>query len=100
MVGALPMSERAVPVDVAFDKEPPTGRFGLLSGSPEGGSRDLASELRDIERKRIVEALAATRGNQSQAARDLGVSRAVLLNRMKVFGLLPGRNRRAKPKGD
>ncbi len=100
MVVTSPMSQRAVPVDVAFDKEPPTGRFGLLSGSPEGGARDLASELRDIERKRIVEALAATRGNQSQAARDLGVSRAVLLNRMKVFGLLPGRNRRAKPKGD
>ncbi len=100
MVVTSPMSQRAVPVDVAFDKEPPTGRFGLLSGSPEGGSRDLASELRDIERKRIVEALAATRGNQSQAARDLGVSRAVLLNRMKVFGLLPSRNRRAKPKGD
>ena len=37
-------------------------------------------------------ALVESGGNQSKAARRLGISRAVLLNRVKLFGL--GRSRR------
>jgi two-component system response regulator AtoC len=53
---------------------------------PAGG---LESELKELERARVTAALRASRGNQSQAARQLGISRAVLMNRMKVFGLAP-----------
>jgi transcriptional regulator with PAS, ATPase and Fis domain len=88
-----PVSQRAFrPEAPTFDEEQQTGRFDLLSTGLEN-VQGLASELRGVERKRIIEALEASRGNQSQAARDLGITRAVLLNRMKAFGLLPVRGR-------
>jgi transcriptional regulator of acetoin/glycerol metabolism len=39
------------------------------------------------ERKRILEALAATGGNQSKAAEILGISRVTLWKRLKAFDI-------------
>ncbi len=47
----------------------------------------LWSELERLERTRIIEALAATAGNQSAAARRLGISRATLIKRIERYGL-------------
>ena len=41
----------------------------------------------DAERKRILEALAATGGNQSKAAEILGISRVTLWKRLKAFDI-------------
>jgi transcriptional regulator with GAF, ATPase, and Fis domain len=49
--------------------------------------RGLWSELEVVERQRIVDALAATAGNQSEAARRLGIARATLIKRIEQFGL-------------
>jgi DNA-binding NtrC family response regulator len=68
-----------VPVPVVA---PPVAAAPVPS-SPRG----LENEIRELERRRIAAALDACGGNQSQAARELGISRAVLMNRMKVFGL-------------
>ena len=43
--------------------------------------------LGDIERSHLDAALKKTGGNQSQAARLLGISRATLIYRMKKHGL-------------
>jgi len=40
-----------------------------------------------VERKRILEALAATGGNQSKAAEILGISRVTLWKRLKAFDI-------------
>jgi transcriptional regulator with GAF, ATPase, and Fis domain len=51
---------------------------------PDGG---LWGELEVVERQRIVDALAATAGNQSAAAKRLGIARATLIKRIEQFGL-------------
>ena len=43
----------------------------------------LASQVAVLERNAIALALQATRGNKVAAARDLGISRATLYNRIK-----------------
>ena len=53
--------------------------------SPDGTSRSLSRE--EIKRQELLEALAQAQGNQSEAARILGVSRVTVWNRMKRFGV-------------
>jgi DNA-binding NtrC family response regulator len=40
-----------------------------------------------IEKKALIEALKKTNGNQSQAARILGINRVTVWNRMKKYGI-------------
>jgi len=56
----------------------------VAAASPDGG---LWGELEVVERQRIVDALAATGGNQSAAAKQLGIARATLIKRIEQFGL-------------
>jgi len=44
-------------------------------------------DLREIERQELIEALEQTGGNQTHAARLLGVSRVTIWNRMKRHGI-------------
>ena len=53
---------------------------------PETGI-DLAGHLESIERKYLQEALARCSGNQSQAAKRLGMTRDILRYRLKKYGL-------------
>lgn len=50
-------------------------------------AQELRQELRDLERERIVEAMARAGGNQTLAARLLGISRRALLTRLDNFDL-------------
>ena len=56
------------------------------SAVPPPGEPPLT--LTETERKLIVEAMEAARGNQSQAARALGISRDTLRYRLRKFGLM------------
>jgi MYXO-CTERM domain-containing protein len=56
-------------------------------------SGSLATEVAELERKRIVEALERYGGNQTQVARALGVSRGTLIARMDQYGLRRPRKR-------
>jgi DNA-binding NtrC family response regulator len=47
----------------------------------------LRSQLRDLKRERIVDALARCAGNQTQAAKLLGVSRRTLVTLLDEFEL-------------
>jgi PAS domain S-box-containing protein len=49
--------------------------------------RAVKKQSDDVERKRILEALAATGGNQSKAAEILGISRVTLWKRLKAFDI-------------
>jgi two-component system, NtrC family, response regulator AtoC len=46
----------------------------------------LNAEVEDLERSRVESALAASGGNQSEAARRLGISRGALLARLRAWG--------------
>jgi DNA-binding NtrC family response regulator len=54
------------------------------SGAP---SMSLRSQLDAYERQRIVEALEKCQGNQTRAAKLLGMSRRALINRIEAYGL-------------
>ncbi|MBW1609164.1 MAG: helix-turn-helix domain-containing protein, partial [Deltaproteobacteria bacterium] len=45
----------------------------------------------EIKKIELVETLKKTNGNQSEAARILGVTRVTIWNRMKRFGIYPDR---------
>jgi DNA-binding NtrC family response regulator len=57
--------------------------------SEEGGP-SLREQVEAFERNLIVRALAAKRNNQSAAARQLGTSRATLIDKIKKYGLASG----------
>jgi DNA-binding NtrC family response regulator len=57
----------------------------LFPGSP--AERGLHAETRALEERRLREALERTRGNKSEAARSLGLSRQGLLKKLKRHGL-------------
>jgi transcriptional regulator with GAF, ATPase, and Fis domain len=56
--------------------------------------RSLRKELREIERARITDALANAAGNQSRAAKMLGMSRYTLIDRIEEYGLARPRKKR------
>jgi DNA-binding NtrC family response regulator len=91
--------ERAVALSggdaVALDHLPAPLRSG--GGGPAGGPseaprsggliEDARAHQRELEKRRIQEALDAHGGNQTRTARALGISRRTLINRLDEFGL-------------
>ncbi|HKA90115.1 MAG TPA: sigma 54-interacting transcriptional regulator [Haliangiales bacterium] len=65
-------------VSVPDDPTPPTGR---------GGAVPVKSELHALERQRILDALKDCAGNQTKAAKLLGMSRRTFLNRLDAYGI-------------
>jgi two-component system response regulator AtoC len=65
---------------------PPTVDFEL-------GKQRAEQELKSVERDRVVDALKRAAGNQTEAARLLGVSRRTLVSRLGQFGLPRPRKR-------
>jgi transcriptional regulator with PAS, ATPase and Fis domain len=69
-----------------------------LAEPPTATARDvraLRHTLKEQERALVIEALNATGGNQSRAAKQLGMSRHTLMKRMEDFGLTRPRKPRA-----
>ena len=54
---------------------------------PAEGGPSLREQVEAFERGVIARALAATGGNQSEAARRLGTSRVTLIDKIKKYGL-------------
>ena len=71
---------------------PRTMRAAPVVSAPAGGPA-FAPE----ERARVVSALEKCDGNQTHAAKLLGVSRRTLISRMEAYGLPRPRKRRARP---
>ena len=66
---------------------------------PDTGVRDLRQQRQEKERKMIDEALTASGGNVSQAARMLNVSRQLIHYKMRKYGLVRQRYRGGVKKG-
>ena len=68
---------------------------GAPASSPglDGHAPGLHGEIDQLEKTRIVEALERSAGNQTRAARLLGISRGTLISRLDAFGLTRPRKR-------
>jgi DNA-binding NtrC family response regulator len=73
----------------------------LETARPGAGDRaaGLPSEIETLEKRRILDMLAACAGNQTQAARKLGISRGTLIARLAAFGVPRPRKRDDAPEG-
>jgi DNA-binding NtrC family response regulator/pSer/pThr/pTyr-binding forkhead associated (FHA) protein len=60
---------------------------------PVASGADVRGQLAEVERAAIVAALDAESGNQTRAARRLGLSRRALIYKMEKYGLKPPPNR-------
>ncbi|HEY5922698.1 MAG TPA: sigma 54-interacting transcriptional regulator [Kofleriaceae bacterium] len=58
-----------------------------VPGAPGGEGKRLADTIAEVERRRILDALDRCGGNQTRAARLLGISRNTLLARLDSYGL-------------
>jgi two-component system NtrC family response regulator len=77
--------------------DPPPRDLELNGGRPRAGHRHLLSDaVGEIERRMLLEALDRSMGNQSRAARELGLTEQSVRYRMKKYGLDARRNRRIR----
>jgi len=79
MAPGRPVSRPNVPVVVEAEVQEPTP--------------SLDADLRRLERQRIVEALERNGGNQTRAAKELGISRKKLIGRLESYGIPRPRKR-------
>jgi transcriptional regulator with PAS, ATPase and Fis domain len=69
------------------------GQIGLEHLPPDlrragtGSGRHQAQSLADVEKAQIERALRHHGGNRTRAAKELGISRATLINKIKVYSL-------------
>ena len=63
---------------------------------PVASGADVRGQLAEVERAAIVAALDAESGNQTRAARRLGLSRRALIYKMEKYGLKPPPNRESE----
>jgi len=59
----------------------------LRKGSAGADRRHVAQSLSDVERVHIERTLRFHAGNRTRAAHELGISRATLINKIKVYAL-------------
>ena len=91
--GASAIGVEHLPADVGTTAPPATARRAPLpSHRPDGPPRSLAA----VEREHIERTLAAHQGNRTHAARELGISRATLIKKIREYGL-PSRDADRSP---
>jgi two-component system response regulator AtoC len=71
----------------AFGDAPAKAAPELDADSVVEGALSLREYVDAIERNLVIKALAVTGGNQTEAARRLGLSRTALIDRLKRFNL-------------
>jgi two-component system response regulator AtoC len=76
---ALPVTEAHAPPGAGPDP----------AGAPAESGLTLREQLEDLERSVIARTMTAVRGNQSEAARRLGISRNTLTERLRRYALAP-----------
>ena len=84
----ISMDESWLPRDSRLSESTPTA--GAAPEPPPDDELDLREYIEALERKLITRAMTAVGGNQSEAARRLGVSRGALLGRLRKYGPVAG----------
>jgi DNA-binding NtrC family response regulator len=74
-------------LDAPHLRVPRKTSFGSSSAPPQRGPAKLREQVRSYERERVVDALVTAGGNQTRAAKLLGVSRATLINKLVAHGI-------------
>ena len=72
---------------IGLDHLPPDLRRSGGAGAPGGDRRHQPQSLAEVERLHIEKILTYHGGNRTRAAQELGISRATLINKIKVYGL-------------
>ena len=72
---------------VAYEPSAASEASQQVPDSADGPRLPLEQELRAIETRRIEEALALSGGNQSEAARIIGMPRRTFVNKVKSLGI-------------
>jgi two-component system response regulator AtoC len=70
----------------AFSTEPAPSAIEPGVEATPGGALTLREQMDALEHSLIAQALAAASGNQSEAARRLGLSRSAFIDRLKKYG--------------
>jgi two-component system response regulator AtoC len=73
----------------APDAAPPEGGDPAAAPEPATGARTLRQQLDALERSVIARTMTAVGGNQSEAARRLGISRNTLTERLRRYEITP-----------
>jgi DNA-binding NtrC family response regulator len=85
--------ERAVVIHtgdtIELEDLPDHVREAAVAQGDDGDTVDIRDHVATLERKALAAALAACSGNQTEAARRLGISRRTLIYRMEKHGLKP-----------
>jgi len=63
----------------------------LNMGNPYKTSEPSSGDLNEIKKRRLIDALQQSGGNQSEAARILGISRTSVWNQIRKYGIKPAR---------
>jgi len=79
--------EAAGDAEAAIDAAPRATLPAAAAKEPERRATSLTGEVESYERRRIVEALDQCSGNQSRAAKLLGISRRALVYRLDLYGI-------------
>ncbi len=58
----------------------------LVPSDESASNESMHDALADVEKKRILRAMAECKGNQTQAARMLGIARGTLIKRLSAYG--------------
>jgi DNA-binding NtrC family response regulator len=85
-------SDAILPEHLELER-PPASAAPAAVTTPAAADASLPRQLDAVERERILEALSRCGGNQSQAARLLGISRKVLIARLDEYGVPRPRKR-------
>ncbi len=85
-VDHLPVDKLVAPIATAPTPQPPA--------APPPGGEQLRRDLAGVERQHILDALARCGGNQTEAARLLGVSRRTLSSKLDLHGIVRPRKGR------
>jgi two-component system response regulator AtoC len=93
--GNVRQLENAVARILALSTGGPIGleAFAMASGAPEADPEEtlsLREQLDAVERGLIQRTMTSAGGNQSEAARRLGLNRGSLIERLKKYGMIPG----------
>jgi len=83
--GAIDVED--LPDSIRDARAPSTELVG--AAFPLGGQRDVRDHIAELERVTINAALEACGGNQTEAAKQLGITRRTLIYRMEKHGLKP-----------
>ena len=83
--------------NIQHDTLPPAGDQGDGATSALSLGERLRRQVQEVERQHIIDALTRCGGNQTRAARELGISRRTLISRLEAYNIpRPLKDRRAE----